>query len=72
MEGKKQVVIWVDDTPNEVTVWSRDSLVNAIEAMLRDTSLRLGELVPDDDKIWAGYRRIVIHISPPEDNEEEE
>ena len=27
MEGKK-VVIWVDDIPNEVTVWSRETLHN--------------------------------------------
>jgi len=66
MEGKK-VVIWVDDTPNEVTVWSRETLIEAIGDALMDSprSVEIGEIVSDDDKTWGGYRRVVIHISPP-------
>lgn len=66
MKGKK-VMIWVGDTPHEVMVRSRETLIEAIGNALKDhsRSSELGEVVPEDDRNWGGYRRITVHVSPP-------
>jgi hypothetical protein len=64
MAGKK-VVIWVDEHHSEVEAFGSVDVFEAIKELLMDIPGAVGELVPDDDPQWGGYRRIVVHISPP-------
>jgi len=64
MKGKK-VVVWVDEHHREVEAWGSRDVFAAIKELMMDIPGAVGELVPEDDQQWGGYRRIVIHISPP-------
>ena len=61
----KKVTIWVDEHHREVEAWGSVDVFEGIKELLMDTPGEVGELVPDDDRQWGGYRRIVVHISPP-------
>lgn len=61
----KRIAVWVDDHHREVDAWGSADVFEAIKEVLMDIPGEVGELVPEDDRQWGGYRRIVIHISPP-------
>jgi hypothetical protein len=55
MKGKR-VVVWVDEHHREVEAYGSADVFEAIREMLMDIPGAVGELIPEDDRQWGGYR----------------
>lgn len=63
--AKKKVMVWVEDEHFECMIKDEADLFDNILWALRYARHGIGEIVPEDDKTWGGYRRITVHVSPP-------
>ena len=62
----RKVMIWIGSSFREVEVTYAHDENYAIARFIRDEFTGyMGEVVPEDDRQWGGYRRIEIYISPP-------